>query len=62
MPPDDPMLAGMIRSRGLTLRDYDRETFLAQTCRKAGLPRDAWRDPATKLLGFEAEVFGEGQG
>lgn len=38
---------------------WDRETFLAQVCLKAGLPSDAWRDPATELLGFTAEVFGE---
>ncbi len=36
---------------------WDRETFLAHTCAKAGLPRDAWRDPATTILWFEAVVF-----
>ena len=34
------------------------EQFLEHTCRKAGLPRDAWRYGAT-LETFEAEVFGE---
>lgn len=42
---------------------WDRETFLAQTCRKAGLPpdawRNAWRDGHTELYWFEAEVFGD---
>ena len=38
---------------------WDAETFLAQTCHKAGLPRDAWRNGAT-VWRFEAEVFGEG--
>lgn len=38
---------------------WDRETFLAQTCRKAGLPADALRDPRTELYWFEAEVFGD---
>ena len=37
---------------------WDRETFLDQTCRKAGLPRDAWRKGAS-IEGFTAEVFGE---
>ena len=37
---------------------WDRETFLAQTCHKAGLPRDAWKQGA-KVWRFEAEVFGE---
>jgi AmmeMemoRadiSam system protein A len=36
---------------------WDRETFLAQTCHKAGLPRDAWKIGA-KMWRFEAEVFG----
>lgn len=36
---------------------WDRETFLAQTCRKAGLPTDAWQDPAATIFWFEAEVF-----
>ena len=37
-----------------------REQFLEETCHKAGLPRDAWREPDTKLLGFTCEVFSEG--
>lgn len=39
--------------------DMDRDTFLSETCRKAGLPLDDWKDPGTRLRGFEAEVFGE---
>ena len=38
---------------------WERETFLDQTCRKAGLPLDAWRRGAT-LEAFTAEVFGDG--
>jgi AmmeMemoRadiSam system protein A len=37
---------------------WNRETFLAQTCRKAGLPEDQWKKGA-KLEAFTAEVFGE---
>ncbi|MDD3311127.1 AmmeMemoRadiSam system protein A [Pseudodesulfovibrio sp.] len=37
--------------------DWDRETFLGQTCLKAGLDRNAWRDPSTTILWFEAVVF-----
>lgn len=40
---------------------WDAETFLAQTCHKAGLPRDAWKHGAT-LFRFDAEVFGESSG
>lgn len=38
---------------------WDRETFLAQTCLKAGLPKDAWRQPGIGISGFTATVFGE---
>jgi uncharacterized protein len=38
--------------------DWDCDTFLAQTCLKAGLPPDAWQHGA-ELQGFTAEVFGE---
>src|SRR5271165_3345050 len=38
--------------------EWNRETFLAQTCLKAGLPTDAWQHGA-QLQGFTAEVFGE---
>jgi hypothetical protein len=37
---------------------WDRDTFLAQTCVKAGLPPTAWMRGAS-LFCFEAEVFGE---
>lgn len=37
---------------------WDRVTFLEQTCHKAGLPQNAWREGAT-LEAFTAEVFGD---
>ena len=37
---------------------WDRETFLEQTCLKAGLPPDAWKKGA-RLQSFEAIVFHE---
>jgi AmmeMemoRadiSam system protein A len=37
---------------------WDREAFLQHTCRKAGLPPDAWRQGA-RLYVFEAQVFSE---
>jgi len=36
---------------------WSREQYLAQTCRKAGLPSQAWSDPATQMYWFEAVVF-----
>lgn len=38
---------------------WDRETFLDQTCVKAGMEPGCWRTPGTTILGFTAEVFGE---
>ena len=37
---------------------WDRETFLSQTCLKAGLSADAWQTGAT-VFAFEASVFTE---
>jgi uncharacterized protein len=37
---------------------WDRETFLAHTCHKAGLDPHAWRHGAT-IEAFTAEVFGD---
>ena len=50
--------------RGLLLpqvpveHEWDRRTFLEQTCRKAGLPPNAWQMDA-KLEAFTAEVFAD---
>jgi AmmeMemoRadiSam system protein A len=50
--------------RGLLLpqvpvqRNWDRERFLEQTCLKAGLPLDAWREGA-RIQAFTAQVFEE---
>lgn len=35
--------------------------FLEETCVKAGLPRDAWEDPETRIEAFTAEVFSEAE-
>ena len=51
---------GLLLPQVATEWQWDRETFLAQTCHKAGLPRDAWKQGA-KVWRFEAEVFGETQ-
>lgn len=60
----DGLLITMHERRGLLLpqvaveRNWDRATFLEQTCRKAGLPLDAWQKGAT-IEAFTAEVFGD---
>jgi AmmeMemoRadiSam system protein A len=40
---------------------WDRIFFLEQTCRKAGLPLDAWQKGAT-IEAFTAEIFGDKSG
>jgi AmmeMemoRadiSam system protein A len=58
------LLISMGGYRGLLLpqvpveHQWDRVTFLEQTCRKAGLPRDAWQKGA-RVEAFTAEIFGE---
>jgi AmmeMemoRadiSam system protein A len=58
------LLITMDGHRGLLLpqvpveHNWDRTTFLEQTCRKAGLPLDAWKNGA-KIEAFSAEVFGD---
>lgn len=37
----------------------DRERFLEETCWKAGLARDAWKSPETKIYGFGCEIVSE---
>ncbi|MBV9088153.1 MAG: AmmeMemoRadiSam system protein A [Acidobacteriaceae bacterium] len=37
---------------------WDANTFLQQTCHKAGLPEDAWQHGAT-IEAFTAEIFGD---
>jgi len=55
------------RRRGVLLpqvpleHGWDRETFLAHTCWKAGLPEDAWRRPEVEILAFTACVFAEAE-
>jgi AmmeMemoRadiSam system protein B/AmmeMemoRadiSam system protein A len=38
---------------------WDRETFLDQTCVKAGLPPGYWKEPGTTIEIFSAEIFSE---
>lgn len=58
------LLVSLQHHRGLLLpqvpieHGWDRITFLEQTCRKAGLPPDAWQSGA-QIEVFTAEVFGD---
>lgn len=51
---------GLFLPQVATEHRMDKETFLARCCtEKAGLAPDAWRDPATEVLLFSADVFQE---
>src|SRR5271156_5083592 len=53
------------RARGVLLPqvasqfNWGAQRFLEETCVKAGLDRDAWKNPATRVQAFTAEVFAE---
>ena len=51
---------GLLLPQVATEWAWNRETFLAQTCVKAGLPTNAWQHGA-EIFAFEAEVFGEAE-
>ena len=38
---------------------WDRQTFLEQTCAKAGMNRNCWKEENTDIFSFTAVVFGE---
>jgi AmmeMemoRadiSam system protein A len=38
---------------------WNRETFLQETCYKAGLPPDAWMNEETEIYIFSADYFGD---
>ena len=48
---------GLLLPQVATENGWDLETFLSQTCIKAGLPPDAWKDPQTEIYAFSADVF-----
>ncbi len=49
---------GLLLPQVATEHGWDQTAFLQQTCRKAGLPIDAWREGAT-IQAFTAQVFGD---
>ncbi len=50
---------GLLLPQVATERKWSGRRLLEETCVKAGLPRDAWRDPGAEILGFTAEIFSE---
>jgi len=54
-----PRGRGVLLPQVATEYGWDRDTFLDQTCVKAGLAPGCWRDPSTEILIFSAQIFGE---
>ncbi len=50
---------GLLLPQVATQYHWNRQTFLEQTCNKAGLPGDAWKDPGTQIFIFRAEIFAD---
>jgi uncharacterized protein len=50
---------GLLLPQVATQCGWDRLTFLSQTCCKAGLPPNAWENPATKIYVFTADILHE---
>jgi uncharacterized protein len=50
---------GVLLPQVATQFKWGSERFLEETCEKAGLDRNAWKDPETRLQAFTAEVFSE---
>jgi len=61
----DGLVMGRGQRRGLFLpqvpleQGWDRQQYLENLCRKAGLPTSALKDPQTEFHRFTAQVFGE---
>ena len=49
--------SGLLLPQVATDYGWDRTTFLEHTCQKAGLPKDGWKDKATEIYTFSADVF-----
>jgi len=61
----DGLVMARGRQQGLFLpqvpgeQGWNREQYLSNLCRKAGLPESALKDPQTEFYRFSAQVFGE---
>ncbi len=52
---------GLLLPQVANEQEWDLETFLQQTCRKAGLPANAWRDSQTVIYHFFADIFSDSE-
>lgn len=50
---------GLLLPQVATERNWEADTFLAETCRKAGLPGDSWQRDGVTVETFTARTFAE---
>jgi len=51
--------SGLLLPQVATTYKWDREEFLRQTCAKAGLLPQAWKEKGTTIYSFSAQIFEE---
>lgn len=51
--------SGLLLPQVATEYKWNRDEFLNQTCLKANLPKNAWKEKGTKIYTFTAQVFSE---
>jgi len=51
--------AGLLLPQVAAQYKWGREEFLQNTCAKAGLPENTWKDKETKIYVFSAQIFSE---
>ncbi len=50
---------GVLLPQVATEYGWDTDTFLCETCEKAGMDPDEWRDGSVKIEKFSAQIFSE---
>ncbi|MFQ6116192.1 MAG: AMMECR1 domain-containing protein, partial [bacterium] len=50
---------GLLLPQVAVNNNWNRQTFLEHTCLKAGLPKEAWKNPEAEIMIFGAQVFEE---
>jgi len=58
----DPGHEGLLLPQVPVEQKWDRQTFLEQTCQKAGMEPNCWKDENTDIFSFTAVVFNEKTG
>jgi len=51
--------SGLLLPQVASEHKWDRLTFIEETCHKAGLPPQAWKDKDTKIYIFSADIFSD---